>query len=105
MSIASKRTRLNIDEVTYTKDTIGGQVPVRLTVKQTWAEVKELTGNRGALLRELQNTQPIEIIIREKSYDITPKNIISYNGNDITIHSITRDFPRRYTTILGWIQE
>lgn len=103
--IGKRRSRIDIYRIDYVADIIGGQIPIKILDKSTWAKVTELTGDRSQDLRRVTNKQPIEIIIRSDSYDITPENIIDYNGSELTIHSITTDIPNKITTVIGWASQ
>lgn len=103
MSVGSRRTRIDIIGVTSIPDDIGGQVPTETIVKSTWAQSKELTGNRAAEFAALYNKQPISLIIRTLSYPVTTNNLIDYRGKRCTIHSISTDPLKKLTEILVWV--
>ncbi len=102
-AIGKRRTRIQILEVEYTDDQIGGQIPNRYVAKETWAQVRELTGQRAQEFRTVYNRQPIEIIIKDASYAITNQNIIIYKEKECVIHSVVRDPLNDYATLIVWV--
>ena len=104
MSIGKRRTRIEIWETTYTRDTIGGEIPTPAMVKATWAEVTTSVGIRSQDNRAVRNTQGVSFVIRTDSYPITTANNIQYDGSVYTIHSIQTDVLNKLTTIIAWHQ-
>ena len=105
MSIGSRRTRIKVIGTTSVEDGIGGFITDKQTVKETWAQVKELTGNRAQQFRAVYNNQPIQMKVRTGSYDITTNNLIEYKGKECTIHSVTTDQQNRETELIVWVAQ
>ncbi len=102
MSIGNRRTRIKIIEVGFTEDTIGGQIPNRAVVKETWVTAKEITGTRAAEFQAIYNKQPVTFTMRTDSYPITTNNLIEYRGKECTIHSVVTDQLNKISTIQIW---
>ena len=106
MSIGKLRKRIGIYKIEQAApDGIGGFDTNRVLDATIWAEVIELTGSRLETTATVDNLNPLQIKFRNDSYDLSPNNLINYEGMDITIHSITKDPVKWFTTVIGWRSE
>ncbi len=99
--IGKLRKRITILKTTYTPDGIGGQIPSQIADKVLWCESTMLEGYRAEQFRHIHNGQPVEFVIRTKSYPITTENIIEWDNIQYTIHSIITDPIKKLTTIIA----
>ena len=67
-----------------------------------WANVEVDQGMRDERERQLEFTNKYKIIMRSAAYELTTKNVLIWNGLQLSIHSIQPDMKDNFLTVIAW---
>lgn len=80
--------RVTIEQVTSTRDEVGGQVETWSTLVTVWAEVRQKSASERFYRQQVAAQATHTITIRWRA-DITTKHRVVYNGRRFVIRGVT----------------
>lgn len=97
--IGALRERVDIQQVTETKDAIGSPIQTWTTIASTWAEVRQASGSETFRRQQIQSKAGWTIIVRYNSM-LTPQMRVIWRGRTFQITALENpDLRRRFLKI------
>lgn len=91
MRIGRLANRVELYAPTVSSDGQGGYTTSFALDSTRWADVRRVSGTRGFELGQMLDAEPYDITMRDDS-SLTTSWILKFDGKELVIHSIVRDF-------------
>lgn len=95
------RHRVTVEQYAKTDDDTGGWTETWTPLGTFWARVRAVQGQEAIMAGALRGEVAFEILVRNVSAQIDPKDRVLWNGRTIKIGAVLPDEMGEYLRILG----